>query len=97
MWKSNVDIALELESVGGGDVLEKLFSLSVLWKEAIYPEDYSADAKWPTLLKLSERGEVFADAMRIHREEGEDADFYLALFAKFNHHDVFFFARALRC
>ncbi|WP_139834512.1 MULTISPECIES: hypothetical protein [unclassified Pseudomonas] len=90
MWRSNVDIALELELVGGGNALEKLFSLSVLWKGAIYPEGYTADKKWPDLLRLSEKGESFARAMSAHYGLGEEADFYLALFAKFNHHDVFF-------
>ncbi|TFB37235.1 hypothetical protein [Pseudomonas sp. F01002] len=90
MWKSNVDIAVELETVEGVDSLEKAFSLSVLWKNAVYPEGYTADKSWPVLLKLCEKGELFASSVRETYIDGEEADFYLALFSKFNHHDVFF-------
>lgn len=90
MWKSSVEIKEILKNTGGIEKLEQLYSLSVFWGNAIYPESYLADKRWSSLLKKTPYGEtIINDIIKDHSEE-EEADFYLALFAKFSHHDFIF-------
>ncbi|MGZ8158831.1 MAG: hypothetical protein ACXWT1_17385 [Methylobacter sp.] len=90
VWKSSVDLEEIMERVEGINLLEKLYSLSVFWKNAIYPEDYSADDSWPTLLKFSNEGESLFGCLEGVYEKSEEPNFFLALFGKFFHHDLIF-------
>lgn len=89
MWKSNRVIAETLKELKSVADLEKLYSLSIMWRNAVYPFDYRAATEWTSLLTLSQEGENLVKHLRkdIHSDE---SDLYLALFMKFNHHDLFF-------
>lgn len=89
MWKSSRAISELLKEIQGAAELEKLYSLSVMWRNIVYPFDYSADPEWTSLLTFSREGEDLLKHLRgdIHSSE---PDLYLALFMKFNHHDLIF-------
>lgn len=89
MWKSSRAISDLLEEIPNTADLEKFYSLSIMWRNAAYPCDYSADPEWTSLLTFSREGEELLTHLRGDIQPNEP-DLYLALFMMFNHHDLIF-------
>jgi hypothetical protein len=90
MWKSSREIEDELRSQPEVPRLETLYSLSILWRNAVYPEDYRAKDDWPTFLILTDQGEQSLQRLRPFLEKFPEPDIWLAFFGKFFHHEIFF-------
>lgn len=70
--------------------LDALYSLSVLWKNAVYSKDYIADDLWLSAPVLTSAGKELETALIETGDYARSADFYLALFCTFAHHELFF-------
>ena len=64
MWKSFRDISKLVSSFSGLDKLRSLYSLSRFWESAIYPENYHANDKLPSLLVPTEAGRKYIEDLK---------------------------------
>ncbi|MGA8573857.1 MAG: hypothetical protein WB560_15460, partial [Desulfobaccales bacterium] len=90
MWKSSRDISKLVSSFSGLDKLRSLYSLSRFWESAIYPENYHANDKLPSLLVPTEAGRKYIEDLKDIITHYPKPDFYLALFAFFSYHEIIF-------
>lgn len=90
MWKSSIDINEILRRQKDLGALDALYSLCVIWRNAVYTKDYIADDLWLTAPVLSLAGQELEKALIESGDFSPSADFYLALFCTFSHHELFF-------
>jgi hypothetical protein len=90
MWKSGVELDSELKTLPNLPGLVTLYSLSVFFLNAFYPEGYRASDDWKSVLILSDYGKRSLSNLQPSLSDFPQADVLLALFAKFFHHELFF-------
>ncbi len=90
MWKSSRETESIVESYNDLDKLERLFGLRMFWAGSTYTPDYSADEKWVNILGLTNEGEKIVKELKPIQQKFSASDFYMALFLKFYHHNLFF-------
>ena len=90
MWKSSVDVKVIMDGLDEHELLDRLYSLSVFWKNAIYPDGYKADESWVSLLTFSKESRSLISDLSLIYETHERPEINLALFGMFFHHNLIF-------
>lgn len=90
MWRSLREIEEMIESYDQPERLEHLYSLSYFWRSAVYSPEYQVIDNWSSILLPTQECLQYIDALGELRSEISDSEFFLALFCKFYHHDIFF-------
>lgn len=90
MWKSIQDTDYLINRLSDLDRLDHMYALSLICLNAVYPEGYNADKRWSALLILNPDGKSLINGLQDIIKKYGEADFYLALFGKFFHHDLIF-------
>ncbi|MEI8624517.1 hypothetical protein P4S67_09545 [Pseudoalteromonas sp. B137] len=90
MWKSQADTKALLKNTENIDKLERLYSLSLFWKNAVYSEDYIASKEWVNYLTLSISGEELVKKIIADTGIEKNEFFLMSLFGRFFHHDLIF-------
>ncbi|MBI1791328.1 MAG: hypothetical protein HYR60_27690 [Acidobacteria bacterium] len=90
MWKSAPEINIVLESLPEVSKLELLYSIALIWREAVYPPNYAASDEWKTLTVPSTYGEALLNDIRPSLSDLPEADVQLAYFGTFYHHELLF-------
>ncbi|TMN71556.1 hypothetical protein CWB85_10650 [Pseudoalteromonas sp. S1727] len=90
MWKSQADTKELIKSIENIEQLERLYSLSLFWKNAVYPEDYIASKEWVHYLTLSVSGEEIVNQIIEETGIAKDEYFFMSLFGRFFHHNLIF-------
>ena len=88
-WRSAVEIKAYLAPLAGETQLGRLFALSYLWRNAFLPAPYEADPSWSSIVAFRADAADVIDSLAAARDLGGDADYSLALFRVFAHHELF--------
>lgn len=89
MWRSSLELDVELKGIPDVAKLGALFSLSLFWRNCIYSADYRAAEEWASILSLTPHGELALQTLGKDLEGVKRSDIHLGLFSRFYHHDVF--------
>lgn len=88
MWRSAPELRTLVRDFDEIDRLADIYALSCFWASVVFPKDYCADPEWPKILSLSVDGErIFRAQERPSLDDGI-ADWLLAIFTVFAHHDL---------
>jgi len=90
MWESIQELDAGLKTCSDLPQLTNLYSLSVIWRSAVYSGDYKATDEWNSILALTDYGKTTLEQLRPSLSGLAQEDILLAYFAKFFHHDLFF-------
>lgn len=89
MWKSRSEIEHEISNLSEINNLKRIWALSIFWKNAVYPENYEADPAWESLITLTQEGKERIKKIEKDQSYFSKANFHLALFGYFFHHELF--------
>ncbi len=81
MWRSAPELEAELKPFPDLSHLGRLYSLSTLWSNAVYPADYGASEEWNSILTLTTYGETTLNDLHPSLSGLAQADVLLAYFA----------------
>jgi hypothetical protein len=88
MWKSLPELESYVHGLDEINRLADVHALSTFWRNAVCPQNYSADPDWPKILSLSPEGQrIFEEQKESIARQGEVADWFLAMFGILAHHE----------
>ena len=94
MWKSKQETDALVQKFSALEKLDRLYALSSFWKNAVFSDGYIADPQWLDILVWLPEGSGLLAKLDDLKKNLAEADFILALFGKFFHHDLIFDWRA---
>lgn len=89
MWRSSRALKEELLASAPTPALHDLYALRTFFGGCIYSEGYTANEEWASILQFTEAGKKAISVLEPELKKIPKADFHLAFFIKFFHHDLF--------